>query len=122
MTQEPHLSLNDRYYQWLAAIYAHLIDTNERVIDRQIDSSATDQLIDEASAAHLKSAGVYHPDVIDTLRLDIAAAQQTLRHDRDAFAEEWRNIEADLAVKLLSIADPTDVQLNAITQPQPIKK
>ncbi|WP_407276718.1 hypothetical protein [Halothiobacillus sp. DCM-1] len=117
MTQESPLSLSDRYYHWLASIYARLIDTEQRAIDRQ-----TDQLIDEASDEHLHPAGVYHPDMVDTLRLEIAAARQTLRHDRSAFAEEWRTIEADLAVKLLSVADPTEVQLNALRSAASSKK
>lgn len=117
MTQQSHPSLSDRYYHWLATIYAHLIDDQQRAIDRR-----SDQIVDEASTAHLHPAGVYQPDMVDSLRLRIAAAQQTLRHDQGEFAEEWRKIEADLAVKLLAIADPTDVQLNAMHQQANAKK
>ncbi len=110
-------SLNDRYYHWLASIYAHLIDTEQRAIDRQ-----TDHIIDEACDEHLHPAGVYHPDMVDTLRLKIAEARNTLRQDRAAFSKEWHDIEADLAAKLLAVADPTEVQLNALKQPNPPKK
>ncbi len=86
------------------------------------DNLRSDQIIDEASTAHLHPAGVYQPDMVDSLRLGIAAAQQTLRYDQAEFANEWRSIEADLAVKLLAIADPTEVQLNALAQQSQAKK
>ena len=127
MTQQSHTNLSDRYYHWLAAIYARLIDDQQRAMNRQSDqildeAHQSDQIIDEASTAHLHPAGIYQPDMVDSLRLRIAAAQQTLRRDQTEFAEEWRHIEADLAVKLLAIADPTEVQLNALAQQSQAKK
>ncbi|MHB1230322.1 MAG: hypothetical protein ACYCY3_08475 [Halothiobacillus sp.] len=107
-TTAPH-SISDAYYHWLGTIYARLLDDESRAIDRK-----TDHIIDEARdelAPH-----DYHPDLVDTLRIDIAKARTTLRHDREAFAQEWRKIEQDLAVKLLSIADKTDVELNAMRE------
>ena len=127
MTQQSHPSLSDRYYQWLAAIYARLIDDQQGAMSRPIDQLSSDahhsnQIIDAASTTHLHPAGVYHPDMVDSLRLRIAAAQQTLRRDQTEFAHEWRQIEADLAAKLLAIADPTEVQLNALSQQSQAKK
>lgn len=102
-----HDSLSDRYYHWLGTIYARLLDDDDKPTERH-----SDEIIDEARAELAEHD--YHPDLVDRLRIDIANAQTTLRHDREAFAKEWRTIEADLGVKLLSIADKTDVELNAL--------
>ena len=108
-TKTAHESLSDRYYHWLGTIYARLLDDESRAIKRH-----SDEIIDESR--HELAEHEYHPDLVDTLRLDIAKAQTTLRQDREAFAKEWRDIEADLGVKLLSIADKTDVELNALRE------
>lgn len=102
-------SLSDRYYHWLGTIYARLLDDESQAIKRH-----SDEIIDESR--HELAEHEYHPDLVDTLRIDIAKAQTTLRQDREAFAKEWQNIEQDLANKLLSIADKTDVELNAMRE------
>ncbi|ANJ66566.1 hypothetical protein A9404_03490 [Halothiobacillus diazotrophicus] len=100
-----HGNLRDAYYQWLAKIYSHLLDD---------DARSTDAIIDETP--HELAPHEYHPDLVDNLRIDIAAARTTLRQDREEFTREWRKIEQDLAVKLLSIADKTDVELAAMRE------
>jgi hypothetical protein len=107
--------LSDRYYHWLGTIYARLLDDESRAIKRH-----SDEIIDESRAELAEHE--YHPDLVDTLRIDIAKAQTTLRHDREAFAKEWQNIEQDLANKLLSIADKTDVELNAMREEANLKR
>lgn len=107
--QPAHQSLSDRYYHWLGTIYARLLDDEDRAIKRH-----SDEIIDESR--HELAEHEYHPDLVDTLRIDIAKAQSTLRNDREAFAREWRKIEEDLGNKLLSIADKTDVELNALRE------
>lgn len=108
-TQTTHQSLSDRYYHWLGTIYARLLDDESRSIQRH-----SDEVIDESR--HELAEHEYHPDLVDRLRIDIAKAQTTLRRDRQDFAKEWRDIEANLGVKLLSIADKTDVELNAMRE------
>lgn len=110
-----HESLSDRYYHWLGTIYARLLDDESRAIKRH-----SDEIIDESRAELAEHE--YHPDLVDTLRIDIAKAQTTLRQDREAFAKEWQNIEQDLANKLLSIADKTDVELNAMREEANLKR
>lgn len=100
-----HGSLRDAYYHWLAKIYTRLLDDANQ---------PTDTIIDESR--HELAPHDYHPDLVDQLRIDIAAARTTLRHDREEFTREWRKIEQDLAVKLLSIADKTDVELAAMRE------
>ena len=102
-------ALSNAYYHWLQGIYAHLLDS-----DQHGHEANADAIINAANAQFAPHD--YHPDLVDTLRLDIAKAQNTLRHDKASFAAEWQKIEADLAVKLLSIADQTDVKLNALRQ------
>lgn len=109
-----HESLSDRYYHWLGTIYARLLDDESRAIKRH-----SDEIIDESR--HELAEHEYHPDLVDQLRIDIAKAQTTLRHDREAFAKQWRDIEADLANRLLSIADKTDVELNAMREETNLK-
>ena len=101
--------LSDRYYHWLGTIYARLLDDEDRAIKRH-----SDEIIDETR--HELADHDYHPDLVDKLRMEIAEAQSTLRHDREAFMKQWRDIEADLGIKLLSIADPTDVRLNTLRE------
>jgi hypothetical protein len=110
-----HESLSDRYYHWLGTIYARLLDDESRAITRH-----SDEIIDESRAALADHE--YHPDLVDNLRIDIAKAQTTLRQDREAFAREWQNIEQDLANKLLSIADKTDIELNAMREEANLKR
>ncbi|MGC8698402.1 MAG: zinc ribbon-containing protein [Halothiobacillus sp.] len=100
-------ALSNAYYHWLGGIYAHLLDNEQHGLDT--DTNAVINAANSKLAPH-----EYHPDLVDTLRLDIAKAKTTLRHDKEGFAAEWKKIEADLAVKLLSIADKTDVELNAL--------
>lgn len=100
-----HETLRDTYYRWLAKIYIRLLDD---------ESQSTDSIIDESR--HELATHDYHPSLVDHLRIDIAAARTTLRRDREEFTREWRKIEQDLAVKLLSIADKTDVELEAMRE------
>lgn len=100
-----HGSLRDAYYNWLAKIYTRLLDD---------ETQSTDTIIDESR--HELAPHDYHPNLVDNLRIDIAAARTTLRRDREEFTREWRKIEQDLAVKLLSIADKTDVELAAMRE------
>jgi len=108
-TNPEHNALSNAYYHWLGGIYAQLLDGDQHGHDA--DTNAVIDAANSKLAPH-----EYHPDLVDTLRLDIAKAKTTLRHDKEEFAVEWKKIEADLAVKLLSIADKTDVELNALRE------